>query len=438
MIDSAEALRIVYRGIETRRTEYKRSMPWEGQERLKLIRTIVGLANAGGGYLVLGYDEDKQGDDRFVGMKDDHLVNWDVTNVARDVNNYIQPDIDVEVTHPQSDDKNTTFVVVRVPPHGSLPHICVRDGGDDRSTILKRGALYCRNRNKEVTEISRLDDWRELVQRLTMSKKSEIQQLVVDALSCFDTNSLRVAIPIFKLDVETQAIEDHALNLRKDDITSFPLLAFAAVPVDKSQSQEIEKSKLSLKSACVDYRGWPFLFYLESSRCPPRFDEDSIWAVDTEPFFERPTFYYWQFKYTRSLFYSVQITPESSVGHGSDLDAYTQAKLLAEALIAVGRLYKGLGIPEDKPIEILLKYMSLSKARITVMGHSQLSHPYAGSQIVLQNTIHLNELLMRPWSWAGELVSKVGRRMGVRRSLPMDYMEALAKKHLSGGQKLYD
>lgn len=437
MIDSTEALHIVFHGTETRRIEYKRSVPWEKPERYKLIREIAGLANVGGGYLVLGFDEEKQGDDRFVGMDDDHLANWDVTIVARDVNNYMQPDIDVEVILPYAEDRKSTFVVVRVPPHGSLPHVCVRDAGDDRNTILRRGALYCRNRNKEVTEIGRLDDWRELVQRLTMSRKSEIQQLVVDALGSSNASRLQVVVPTFNLDVETQAIEGRALKLRREDTTSLPLWILAAVPVDEPQSQDVETTKLALKSACVDYRGWPFIFYLESGNCPPRFDEDSIWAVDTEPFNERPTFYYWMFKYTSSLFYSVQITPESSVGLGSDLDAYTQAKLLAEGLIAVGRLYKGLGFSVDKPISILLKYMNLSEAKVTVMERSLLSHPYAGSQIVLQDAIHLNELLTRPWSWAGKLVSKVGQRMGASRSLPESYMEALAKKHLAHGHELH-
>lgn len=248
------------------------------------------------------------------------------------------------------------------------------------------------------------------------------------------TISTKIAeVPI----VEIQEIENRALNLRTKNTEDLTLLVIAAVPTDEPLPQDVGKSKLSLKSASVDYRGWPFLFYQESERWPPQFDEDSIWAVNTEPFFERPTFYYWRFKYTHSLFYSVQMTPESSVGLRSDLDAYTQAKLLAEAFVAIGRIYEGLGFTVDKPINILLKYMNLSEANITILNHSWLTQPYAGSQVVIHQTNYLNELLTRPWSLAAELFTEVGQRMGVNGTLPLSIMEALAKKHLSGGQKIH-
>jgi hypothetical protein len=434
MIGSKEALRIVLHGAETRRIEYKRSMPWAGNGRFKLIKSIAGMANAGGGYIVFGYDEDRQGDERFAGMEDTHLATWDITRAARDVNNYIQPDIDLEVLSPQSEDTKATFVVLCVPSHGAFPHICKRDAGDDRQPFLRSGALYLRNQNKEVAEISRLEDWRNLITRLTMSKRAEVQQIVVDALSSFGAKGLGSLVPSLDLDAETQTVEQRALGLRPENCTRLPLLVFAVIPAEGAVAQEVEQSKLSLKFACVDYSGWPFLFYLESGSCPPRFDEDSIWALDVEPTFERPAFDYWLFNYTRSLFYKVQITPESSVGLGSDLDAYTQAKLLAEALLSTGRLYQNLGFQVDAPISILLKYANLSESRITVMSRSQMPHPYAGSQVVLNTNASLNELLMRPWSLAGELVSEIGRRVGVDRALPLNIMEALARKHLSNGR----
>lgn len=438
MFDDAHALRIVYGGSETLQREYKRSMPWTGQGRFKLIKTIAALANCGGGYLIVGYDEEKQGDERFVGVNDADLESWDVTNVARDANNHIRPDIDIEVLRPQSKKSGKTFVVVRVPSHGAEPHICAKGTGNATGTKLRSGALYYRNRNKEVTEIGRLDDWRDLVKRLTLAKKHEIKELIESALTAIGPKNPQLAVSGIDLDIETLPIEERALDLRTSETTDLPLLIFAAVPVSDSLAQDTENSKIALKSASVDYRGWPFIFYLEQGECcHPQFDEDAIWAVDTEPFNERPTFYYWQFKYLSSLFYSAQITPESSVGLGSEIFAYDHAKLLAEALIAVGRLYESLGYSVDTPIDILLKYTNLSEASITLTRHSLLPHPYKGSQLVLQNTIHLNELLTLPWKWAADILAEIGQRMGARQSLPVDIMGGLAKKHLSHGQKLY-
>ncbi len=437
MFNDAEALRIVYRGLETLEIECKRSIPWEGPARFKLMKIIAGLANAGGGYLVVGFDEKQQGDARFVGVDGEHLSTWDVTNVARDVNNHVEPDMDVEVARPQSRDSKLVFVVIRVPQHGDMPHICVKDRGDHNDTILRKGALYYRNRNKETTEIGRLDDWRDLIHRLTLARKAEIQELVFDALSSSGGTNLQAIVPSLDLGLETEEIEKHALSMRPEGLAALPLLIFAAIPSDSPVPQDIERSKSSLKSACVDYRGWPFLFYLETANCPPQFDEDSIWAVDTEPFYERPTFDYWRFQYTRSLFYSIKITQKSSVGLGSELEAYGQTKLIAEALIAMGRLYDGLGFSADKPIDVLLEYKNLTDARITTGSRHLLSHPYAGAKIILQDTIHLNELLARPWGRAAEIVAEVGQRMGVQERLPIRHMEGLAKKHLSGGQKLH-
>ena len=429
-MDEAEALRTVYRGAETRRLEYKRSMPWLGNGRFKLIRTIAALANVGGGCLVIGYNEQLSGDARFEGLTPEHLATWDVTKVARDVNNHIKPSIDLKVQSVRDEQRKIDFVIVHVPPHGSIPHLCIKDAGKNEAG-LRSSALYYRNHNKETTEIGSPEDWLELLNRLIILRKEEIRRLMASALSGSAPDSLSLKLPSLDLESETLEFEDHMLSLHDEMNKGFPIVFLAATPVHDHPTQVVDEAKLKLEGATADFCTWPFFFYLEDSDAQPHFEQDSIWAVYGDQVQELSPFYYWRFDCIRNLFYSAQITLESLVGLGSELDAYSQTMSLAEGLWAIGHLYEALGFDVDNEISVMLKYTGLSESEITIQNRSWLQRPYAGSSIALQRPCYLNELLTRPWNLAANFMVEIGNKMGVKQALPRDFMEGLAKKHLN-------
>ncbi len=128
---SPEIQDLVDNPIETLHVELKRWLDLTDQAvRAKTARHLAALANHGGGYLIIGIDDQRQLDEA---CHPGSLAAFTSDQFTGVIDRYLTPAFQCDVYHVAPIAGGKPCVVVRVPGHGSVP-ICARANGpnDDR------------------------------------------------------------------------------------------------------------------------------------------------------------------------------------------------------------------------------------------------------------------------------------------------------------------
>lgn len=444
MENNQDLLHFVYDEQERRNADYKRSIPWNSTTKISLIKHLIGLSNAGGGYLIIGYDEaGEHVDSRRTGVLTEHLQTWDLTEVSRDVNNYSGPPIDIELIKVNDNAESKCYIFVRVPSHEDVPHLCIKDKCDEKGrSVLRRGALYHRNKNKETEEISDPSDFRDLIRRCMLSQRksllSDFELILGGHLPRISEGKARHLIPSEYFDL----FATRAKSYRPEGSDACVFLEVLCYPKVVPGSFSARVADQALFEACWDYRGWPYIFFLKSSRFPPKYFENKIEAFDNEPF-NSIRFDYWCFDFEDVIFYSQNMTTESSMMLSHELNPVGHVKFLAEVAVSQGRLFSELGFDLSTEIALHVRYLPARDLRITLRdGYnrfpgSAISQPYGGDILPSKTEHALSSFLNTPAIVASDLVLDLMARMGVEdKRISGDWLINQANEYLSKGQKV--
>ena len=207
MIDEDSRLReLITRGREGRNLEYKgaggqESFAW-GPDRVnaRLTRTIMGLANSGGGAIVIGMDQ--AGPDQWQPNGVDQQVDasYEQDRVQRYVNGRADPFVELTVFHFRHDGKR--FVIIEVLGFRELPVVCTRGSG-----ALVQGAIYTRSRDMYETVV--------------VQSQSEMREMLDRAIAVGVEMRLR---PVFEairaagLDIQSGLPDEEGFRLQRGDL----------------------------------------------------------------------------------------------------------------------------------------------------------------------------------------------------------------------------
>lgn len=454
---------LVYQGHETANLDYKGDMPWEKPSRYGLIKDIIAFANRGGGWIVVGVDEDgKTPEEQRTGVGEANLATWEVTKVSTGVNNFAGPPIDIMLRRWYDSEEEKWYVIVHVPQHRETPHLCIDEQKDHKGNhVLRKAALYYRTDNKESAEISDPVRYAKLIRQCLLHDREnllrEFQQImegvrgegailrefqqVLESVQGANTGGQTRSVPINMVALADR-YKEHTLKFNppaKDRVYQEVL----AVPSNKPMTVTPADAERALSNACVDYHGWPYVFFLPRARFhhSPEHDDDKIYAIVDQLFGTRKTFHYWAFRYDGG-FYSRNETVASSVGQHHIFDPLMQARFIGEAAIALGRLYDSLSIPLDQEITLFLRYGNLDD--YTVGSIDQTVHrihepvSFGGSILTTQTKHRLHDLLNKPGKIAASLVSSLTDKMGYQGRLLEGAVQEYVEKGLQGGQRLVD
>lgn len=214
-------------------------------------------------------------------------------------------------------------------------------------------------------------------------------------------------------------------------VENLAFMELIAIPTDMSQI-DINEIRKALKVACVDYRGWPYLFYLESSKVSPQRADDRIYAVNNEPFFGRLEFDYWAFYYRTGIFYSRNLTVYSSLSKPDKFSYFDEAKILGEAIIAIGRLYSSLGFHIASEITLAVRYEP-TKNMVAIDGtifESQYSNRFSDSKLTHEIIRPLGDCLNKPAHVASDIIFYLLGKIGYWGGYGHDGFVADIEKHL--------
>ena len=184
-------------------------------QRAKIARHLAALANHGGGYLVLGFNDD---------LTPDHPRPTDIGIYSRDVfsdivRRYLTPRFQCEVIHVAAANGDE-FPVVRVPGHGSVPIATKADGPRGRSggpQGIRSGVYYIRKPGPESAAIIGAEEWAPLIRRCVLNNRDG---LLRDFSSLMNQREQPTPDDRQQLTVWHRNSERRFLELLPDDVAS--------------------------------------------------------------------------------------------------------------------------------------------------------------------------------------------------------------------------
>lgn len=165
---------------ERRDVEYKASVPFiRGEEfSLKLLKQIEGMANGGGGTIVIGFTTDATGllfpDSSHT---DQIAASYEPTELSKQANSVVAKGQQVSVTiyqvrHPRTD---KCHPLISVGPFDRTPYVnrSQVSATDTGKLVLEEGAVYLRRAGAETSKVVTPGDWEELITRAVANRRTE-------------------------------------------------------------------------------------------------------------------------------------------------------------------------------------------------------------------------------------------------------------------------
>lgn len=156
---------------------------------LKLFRHIIGMANSGGGWIVIGFKEDRQ--QGFIPDPNHSSAicqSYDTTRLAKRVNSLLHQSDDslkVYVNQVQHPETKVLHPIIQVEGFAKGPFFTKRDvsAEDTKETILRQNALYVRRPGAETVALSNPADWERLIDRCVKLRREKFLRELEDLLN---------------------------------------------------------------------------------------------------------------------------------------------------------------------------------------------------------------------------------------------------------------
>lgn len=165
-----DAIELLRRGHEARDLDYKGPIAWNEADKASccaLVKDILGMANTGGGYIVIGVSETATGF-TLDGLSETQAATFETTRLNRFVQNYADPPINASLT--KTVHNGRTFVIIGVPGFGETPHICQKDFPG----VLSAATVYVRTANNDTTPLRSSADFRGLGDRAIRNRSDSL------------------------------------------------------------------------------------------------------------------------------------------------------------------------------------------------------------------------------------------------------------------------
>ncbi len=163
---------------ETATAEYKSGIAFDPSDdfSVKLIKHIMGQANAGGGYIIIGFREDANGKlapDPGTGAS--VSGSYETTRLSQSVDRFLVAGQRIELQVHKIEFNSITYPVISVQSFDDSPLFCGRDfNGRDGKPILKAGAIYVRDLAAKTVITAGPDQFKALLKIAVGRRQSEV------------------------------------------------------------------------------------------------------------------------------------------------------------------------------------------------------------------------------------------------------------------------
>lgn len=245
-------------------------------DKAKLAKEMIALANHGGGYVFIGYQDDKT-DLPELSPESGELEAFSQDSVSGIVKKYLTPPCHcrVEIVKPEGSEIHHPVIVV---PGEHRTPVFAKSGGPNDEVIP--GRVYVRRPGGASEEPQNQDDWEKLIDRLVRARQDELLSAVREILNPSDR----------QVEEETPSLDDwHELNhVRwKELVESFDsddprrlesgywMLSFE---IDQFSDPRLAALNEKLERNMPKYSGWPPFTYLHHDPIRPVADGQEVYA----------------------------------------------------------------------------------------------------------------------------------------------------------------
>jgi len=325
-----------------------------------LAKSIIALGNYGGGYLIIGFKQDSDGqfyphDDRPPDLK--AFSQDDIQGIVR---RYIEPAVQCSVEHIEHPGGLGVFPIISVPGGNRVPLRAIRGSPD--ATTLVNGKIYVRCPGPESSEPRSMKDWDDLLERCLQARKDDLLDAFRSIMGSGDTQ-----VPELKPAQELKAFVKHAQARWDVLVKDLPPKSNARFPngfyevgalIDGDfEEQSPAEFRETLRQSLRSHSGWPPFVIIDRDPFRPRLVDNSIetWiGLDSDGSENIPAHHdFWRISPNGRFFTRRGYSEDGryrDMEPGKSFDITTPTWRLGEALIQIKYVADALNIDKAKVI----------------------------------------------------------------------------------------
>lgn len=251
-------------------------------DKAKLAKEIIALANSGGGDIFIGFDDKGVGHPE-VPHRPGELEAFSQDSIADLVHKYATPPFQCRIEFRRREGCEVAHPVITVPGDHRTPVMAKRGSPDGNA--LRQGTVYVRRPGGHSEPARTQDDWEKLLDRLVRARGNEM----LDAIRAVLNPPGNVAVADTGLeswDRESRELwQDRIEQLQANDPRRLEhghwTISFAISPFSEPSIGELNKA---LEREMPAHSGWPPFTYLhrEPKRPKPAGESIIAWLVNPE------------------------------------------------------------------------------------------------------------------------------------------------------------
>ncbi len=412
---------------ESPSTDYKAAVKFkeDNEFALKLVKHILGMANAGGGFVVIGFSEDDQKvpvPDPKVSQK--IVASYESTKLCQYVDKHIRGTDKIKLTVWKIPYNNKDYPIIEVFGFDKRPYFCK----STKANILKEGALYFRNKSSKTIELADPNEWEELID-LVVSNRQDDLLVRFDAMLEKVGFTRKIRIPISAVSKESKEeitttlpgvsewkkrrreelerlMEEHGFQKEYFEVVHW----VAESQIKKWQPQEL----LSIAEKAVLHKtGWPIGAVVHNPQMKPAPVENGIKAVIySKSYF--PGFDYWYLLNDEAFYFARNYQEDVDENLKGKRILYFDTRIwrIAESIDHCISLYKAFNLDPTSKIRIQITHKGLkdrdlsasNPQRAITMFHERKCN---ADTVEWETEATLDELLTGRKSYIDEAVRKL-------------------------------
>jgi hypothetical protein len=369
---------------ETPEVDYKDGVKFVAGEdfALKLIKHILGMANAGGGYIVIGYKENTSGHPEAIpNLAEDIVSSYDPSTLAQTVERYTAgtEKINLMVHKDPHPDTKTIYPIIQVFGFKKRPFFCKSSAGNG---ILKEGALYIRIASARTIEVATPDEWDQLIDICVARRQDEMikrfSSLMKEiGISTKNRGTIAEATQdaktLFqrKTDVQKwlESVRKEAKELALRDGFKFEGLEVVHWLIDPPRLFNHKELRDYAEQAVLRHTGWPMGLVMHRPEISPKPDKNGIKTIISE---KGHGFDYWYFNNDGS-FYLFRAFEEDTRERREKRESESNRVMffdtrlwrVAEGVKHCLTLYKKIGVAPTSKIKLQVNHYGINGRQLT-------------------------------------------------------------------------
>jgi predicted HTH transcriptional regulator len=152
----------------------------DNNQRADLAKAILAIANHGGGFVIMGLDENEEGQFSPGVNRPADFSALSQDDIQNAIQKYLDPAIQCRVIHVMHPDGHGTFPIVAVPGGHRTP-IKAKSGSPDGKLVASR--IYIRRPGPKSEEPQTSAEWDQLFERCIRSRREELLDGIRDLLA---------------------------------------------------------------------------------------------------------------------------------------------------------------------------------------------------------------------------------------------------------------